>query len=156
MSATKRKLDLFQLLNGLSRKDFNSYKSLTDEEKKEVLPLIVMRWMSGTTDARQVMFLNELVNPHVFSIHKHKDLLVQLLTICGSGRSQRYTWSKAKTKKSNTPVAIDVIREYFGYNTSDATDAFHILTSSDIMDYAIQLGKQPDEITKLKKELKDK
>lgn len=154
---TDRKLDLFQLLNGLSRKDFNSYKSLTEEEKKEVLPLIVMRWMSGTTDARQIVFLNELVNPFVFSTHKHKDLLVQLLSICGSGRGQRYTWNKAKSKKkSANPIATEVVKEYFGYNTTDAADAIRILSADDVMGYAIELGRQSEDITKLKKELKDK
>jgi len=157
MSATNRKLDLFQLLNGLSRKNLDSYASLSEEEKKEVLPLIIMRWMSGTSDARQIMYLNELVNPYVFSMHKHKDLFVSLLTVCGSGKSQRYTWNKAKSKKkSATPIAMSVVQQYFGYNATDAIDALVVLSASDVLDYAIQLGLQSDEMSKLKKELKDK
>ena len=157
-AATKqRKLDIFQLLNGLSKKDLEAYHSLSEEEKKEVLPLIVMRWMSGTNDARQVFFLNELVNPFVFPFYKHKDLLVNLLSICGPGSPRRYQWTKALSKKKATkPKSVEVIKQYFGYNTVDANDAFSILSADVIMDYANQLGWQPDEIAKLKKELKDK
>ena len=156
-STNKRKLDIFQLLNGLSKKDLKAYHNLSDEEKKEVLPLIVMRWMSGTDDARQVFFLNELVNPFVFPFYKHKELLVDLLSICGPGSSRRYQWNKALSKKkANKPKSVEVIKQYFGYNTVDANDAVSILSADTIMDYANQLGWLTDEISKLKKELKDK
>ncbi len=155
MSSKERNLDLFALLNGLSRNDYDYYQSLSDDEKKEVLPLIVMRWMSGTSDVRQVYFLNELVNQFVFPFYKHKDLLVRLLSICGSGRNTRYQWLKSQSKrKTSSPMVIGVIKEYFGYNTIDAIDALQLLSSDDILDYASQLGRQPDEVSKIKKELK--
>lgn len=158
MSTTeKRKLDIFQLLNQLSKNDVSGYHSLSEQEKKEVLPLIVMRWMSGTSDERQIIFLNELVNPFVFPFYKHKDLMVDLLAICGPGQSRRYTWNKALSKKkSSHPKAIEAIKEYFHYNTVDANEAFQLLSPDDILDYAHQLGWQADDISKLKKELKDK
>lgn len=158
MSPNKsHKLDIFQLLNGLSKKDLKAYHSLSEQEKKEVLPLIVMRWMSGTDDARQVFFLNELVNPFVFPFYKHKELLVDLLSICGPGSPTRYQWKKALSKKkANRPKCTQIVKAYFGYNTVDANEAVEILSADVIMDYAIQLGWQPDEISKLKKELKDK
>lgn len=156
-TAKQRKLDIFQLLNGLSKKDVEAYHRLSDEEKKEVLPLIVMRWMSGTPDARQVIFLNELVNPFVFPFYKHKDLLIDLLAICGPGSSKRYVWNKALSKKkANHTKATECIKQYFGYNTVDANDAVEILSADTILDYAQQLGWQADDISKLKKELKDK
>jgi hypothetical protein len=158
VSTTKqRKLDIFALLNGLSKKDIKAYTSLSEDEKKEVMPLVVMRWMSGTSDARQVYFLNELVNPFIFPFYKHKELLVALLSICGPGQSRRYNWNKSLSKKKgSSPVASAVVKEYFGYNTVDANDAIALLSTDDIMDYAQQLGYQSDEITKLKKELKGK
>lgn len=158
MSANEeRKLDIFQLLNGLSKGDVSVYHSLSDQEKKEVLPLIVMRWMSGTIDERQIVFLNELVNPFVFPFYKHKDLLVDLLAVCGPGTSRRYTWNKALSKKKSAhPKAVEVIKQYFHYNTVGANEALGILSADDIVDYAQQLGWQPDDISKLKKELKDR
>lgn len=155
MSNKQRKLNLFDLLNGLSKKEYEIYNALSEDEKKEAAPLILMRWMSGVSDAKQVYFLNELVNRFVFSCYKHKELLIRLLTICGSGHLTRYQWIKSSTKrKTSYPQSINVIKEYFNYNTVDAIDAFQLLSPEDILDYASQLGRQPDEIAKIKKELK--
>lgn len=151
----EHKLDLFQTLNKLSVKDQKFFHGLSDEEKKDFLPLILMRWMSGTKDPRQIIFLNELANPYVFALHKYKDILADLLTISSSGSSQRYTWLKVKSKKgTKTPTACKVIAEYYGYNQKHAQDALNLLTVEQILAYAEQLGYQSDEIAKIKKEMK--
>ena len=150
-----KRVEIFKLLGGLSKKSTTFYDNLSDEEKRQVAPLVVQRWLSGTDNARQVFFLNELVNPFVFSLYKHPDLLIKLMTICTPGRFQKHQWKKALTKKkSNTPNAVRVIRETFGYNTLDAIEALPLLTNADILAYAEDLGLQPDEIRKLKAELK--
>jgi len=157
MTQTKHKLDIFQTLNHISKKDRNFFKDLTDEEKKAFQPLVVMRWLSGTTDARQVYFLNELVNPFVFSMHTHKELIYYLMTTCTSGKSQRYTWNKALSKKSSTtPLSVSVIKDYFNYSTMHAIEALPMLTNDDILEYAEQLGRQKEEMTKIKRELKNR
>ena len=153
--AKQYKLDLFNFLNNLSRKNEKFYKTLSDEEIKEISPLIIMRWMSGTNDARQVYFLNELVNPFVFSLGKHKELLVDLMTLCGSGRECRYKFNKVKSKKtSKTPKTVEVVKEFFDYNTTDAIEVLPMISNDDILSFAEQLGKQPPEISAIKKELK--
>lgn len=150
-----RKLDIFQVLDRISTKDTNFYRNLTEEEQKAFVPLVVMRWLSGTSSARQIFFLNELVNPSVFANHQHKELLFYLMTICGPGKKQRYFWNKTVSKKStSTPTAVTVIREYFGYNTLEAAEAMKLLSNDNIMFYAEELGTQPDVLSKLKKELK--
>ena len=153
--AQERKLDIFRTLNHIDRKDQNFYGDLSEEEKKGFLPVIVARWMSGTSDAKQVYILNEIVNPYVFSLHTHKELLYQLMTVCTSGRTKRYFWNKtASNKQTNLPETIEVIKEYFGYSTSHARDALKLLSKADILDCAEQLGRQKDEIAKITKELK--
>jgi hypothetical protein len=155
MSKNERKLDLFNALNRLSRKERDYYNTLSEAEKKEFLPLIIMRWMSGTKDANQVYLLNEVVNPFVFGLHKHKELLADLLTISASGRGQRYTWMKAKNKAiSKAPIATSVIQEMYSYTMVQANEALQILSDEAIIEYAEKLGRQSDEISKLKKELK--
>ncbi len=155
-SPKKYKLDIFDVLKQLSVKNREFYAKLNEEQQKAFMPLIVMRWLSGTRDARQIVFLNELVNPFVFSLYHHKELLAQLMATCTSGSSRRYIWNKAKTKASSTPLALGVIREIFGYNSTHAADALSLLSASDILEYAEQLGRQKDEIAKLKKELKNR
>lgn len=150
-----RKLDIFKVLSGISTKDTEFYHRLSDEERKGFLPIVVARWLSGTSNAKQVYFINELVNPFIFSLHKHPELLFDLMTLCGPGKSQRYYWNKTVSNKSTKhPIMISVIREYFGYNTMQAKEALPLLSKDDILEYAEDLGKQKDEMTKLKKELR--
>ena len=98
-----------------------------------------------------------MVNPFVFSLYKHPELLYDLMTLCGPGKSQRYFWNKTVSSKSNNiPTTVSVIREYFGYNTIQAIEALPLLSNDDILEYAADLGTQKDIITKLKKELKSR
>lgn len=153
----QKKLNIFNVLARINEKDTNYFDRLTEEEQKAFLPLIVMRWFSGVSNARQVYFINELVNPFVFSLHRHKKLLYYLLTICGSGGSQKYFWNKTISKKSSsTPMTIKVLRDYFGYSTLESIDALPLLSDIDIIMYAEELGCQKDEISKIKKELKSR
>jgi len=155
MTQKKHKLDIFQVLGQISKRNRNFYSSLSEEEQKALMPLVVMRWMSGTSDARQLFFLNELVNPLVFSLYDHKELLVHLMSICGPGKTKRYFWNKAKSKKkTSTPTCVNVIRDYFGYNTLDAIEALPLLSDIDVLTYATHLGRQKEDVAKIKKELK--
>lgn len=155
MSTKKHKLDIFQVLNKLSVKDREFYSSLSEEEQKALAPLVVMRWLSGTRDARQIFFLNELVNPFVFSMANHKELLVDMMLISTSGRSQRYFWNKANSKKSsNAPKSVEVICDYFGYSTTEAVEVLPLFSAEDVLQLAEELGKQLDDIKTIKKELK--
>jgi len=149
------KLDIFQTLTSISRKNQEYYSNLSEEEKKGFMPLVVERWLTGTRDARQVYFINELVNPFVFSLANHKPLLYKLMTICTSGKSGRYNWTKALSKKSSsTPIAISCIKQYYDYSTLHAIDALPLLSNDDILLIAEDLGKQKEDIAKLKRELK--
>ncbi len=155
MMAKKHKLDIFTVLEQISTKNLNYYDALSEEEQKAFMPLVVMRWLSGTRNARQVYFLNELVNPSVFSLHKHKKFLYYLMTLCTTGSGQRYFWNKTLSKRSSAaPTVNATIREFFGYNSREAADALPLLSNDDVLSYAEQLGKQPDDIRKIKKELK--
>lgn len=154
MTKLERKLDLFDALNKLSRKDRDYYNTLSESEKKEFLPLIIMRWMSGTKDANQVYLLNEVANPFIFNLHKHKELLADLLVVGASGSGQRYTWLKKCKNSSNAPLTSLVIKETYSYTQSQANDALLLLSDDAIISMAEKLGRQSDEIAKIKKELK--
>lgn len=150
-----RALDIFRVLGAADKKQADFYAKLTDDERKEFQPFLVTRWMSGTPNPSQVCLLNEFVNPYAFSLTSHKQLLWQLLTICTSGKSQRYVWNKLPSKReTGRPNAVKAVKEYFGYSTKDALDAMEILTRSQILDFAEQLGWQPDDIAKIRREIK--
>jgi hypothetical protein len=153
----KSPLDLFTTLNRISVKNREYYNDLDDESKKAFMPLVIQRWLTGTKDPRQVYFVNALVNPYVFQLHKHKELLYYLMTICGSGQSKRLVWKKAKGKHDTSkPVTIDLIKRAYHYNTVQAKDALQLLSKSDILDLAEDFGLQSEDVSKIKKELNSK
>lgn len=149
------KLDIFGLLNNINKKDVSYYSKLSEEEQKAFVPIVTMRWLSGTKNEKQIIFLNELVNPYVFSLHKHKQLLYNLMIVSASGIHQRYSWIKCKPKKTKTlPECERIVSEYFRYNIKQASDAIPLLSDDTILEIAEELGLQKEEVTKLKKELK--
>lgn len=153
--AAERKLDIFRVLEAASTKDVDFYVNLTEQEEKALAPFVVQRWMSGTSSASQVYFINELLNPFVFTLANHKQLLWYLFTACGSGKKQKFSWSPLPGKKNTTkPLATQVVMEYYNYSTREAVDVLSMLTRSTLIGMAEDLGWQPDEISKLKKEVK--
>lgn len=155
MAEQKYKFDIFKLLERLSVKDKAFFDNMTPEDLKALQPLVLMRWMSGTTDTRQIFFLNELTNTMVFPLTKHKQLLLNLLMISSSGKAKRYFWNKAKNnKKTSTPHTIEVIKQYFGYSTIEAKEAMPLLNNEDILGYAAYLGLQDNTVKAVAKELK--
>lgn len=153
---TKHKLDIFHVLDRISRKDPLFFNNLDEEQQKAFSPLVVMRWLSGTYSPLQIVLLNQLVNHLVFPLGKHKGLLYDLMTICTSGKTQRYVWNKMNSKKSVMPKSVAIIQEYYGYSKKHSLEALPLLTNEDIISHAEDLGKQKDEIRELKKELKSR
>jgi hypothetical protein len=155
MAEKKYAMDIFKVLEKLNQKDRKFFEELPEEDLKSIHPLVLMRWMSGVADARQVYFLNELVNSMVFPLTKHKQLLLKLLMISGPGKYRRYNWTKAKGKStSNTPKSLALVKQHYGYSTNHAIDALKILSNDAILQIAEDLGKQPEEVREISKELK--
>lgn len=152
----EHKLDIFRVLKQADLKDADFYSKLTEEERKAFQPFLVARWLSGTYSSRQIYFLNELVNQLVFSLAPHKQLLWQLLTLCTSGKAQRYVWNKLPSKASaSRPVSTKAIAEHYNYSVSKATAALECLTGDDVLEIAEALGWQSEELAKIRKEYKD-
>jgi hypothetical protein len=147
-------LDIFKLLNDIDNpKSGDLYTTMSDDERKGFAPLVVMRWMSGTSDERQIILLNEFVNPYVFSLGKHPHLLMQLLQTASSKTSKRYVWLGIKSKKKLVE-AYRVIQEYFELSTREAK-TYSLPPVEELIKMAEELGWQKDEIAKLQKELKE-
>jgi len=149
-------LDIFAVLDQLNSGNLDLWDSLSEEEQKGFSPFIIARWMSGTSDPLQIMYLNEFVNPHIFNsvIGKRTEVMAMLLAICGTGNRRRFKWvaeSKKGSKQSN--MALDIVKEYYDYTSREAQSQLSLLSTEDIIQLAEELGYQPDELKKLKKEL---
>jgi len=153
--AKQYKLDIFKLLTEISKKNTKYFDTLSDEEIKEIAPLVLMRWQTGTNNAYQIYMLNELVNPFVFSLQKHKKLLVHLMTLCTGGISSRHKFIKRKSKKTTKmPKVVAVIKEFMDYSTKATLESLPLISNEDIISFAEQLGRQKAEMTVIKKELR--
>lgn len=152
---SKFKLDIFDVLNRIDRGEHHLYSTLSDDERKSFAPLVVMRWMSGTKDERQIIFLNELVNPFVFPLGKHQELLTSLLAVASSKKQRRYFWLSAKGKGKSVPKnALKVLMQYHGWSEREAKKMFTVFSNDDIIELANELGWQKEEMTLLNKEMK--
>lgn len=155
MATKEYKLDIFDLLNKLNSKSAGDiYSKLSDEEKKGFAPLIVMAWMSGTSDERQIILLNEFVNSYVFTLAKHPHLLMQLLQVASSKTPKRYQWMSVKNKAKKAQT-LKVIQEYFDMSERESKLMSPQPTPEELISMAEELGWQSDEMNVLKKELKD-
>jgi len=148
-----RPLDIFNVLEQADTKQYDMYSKLSDKEQKAYAPLVVQRWLSGTTDKQQIILINEILNPYVFALQKHKDLLWKLTTICTSGSKKRYTWSKAIVDNHSDNESIKCIKKYFNYNTKHATQVYNTIDKALIIDMAEELGYTDSDINKIRKEL---
>lgn len=151
------KLDIFEVIKNIDAKNTEFYSSLNDEGKKAFVPFLVTRWLSGTNNARQVYFLNEIVNPFLFVAHiqrDHKALLWLLLTITGSGKPYRRSWIGQPKKEVAKPASTRLVAQRYNYSLRDAADAIKCLTGNDILDIADELGVQKEVISEIRKEWK--
>lgn len=152
MKKTKYKLDIFSLFNKIDSGDLKFYEKLSNDEKKDYSPLIIMRWLSGCDDHRQIVFLNTLVNTMVFPLAKHIELLSKLLVVASSKNKKRYQWIGQKKSSNKVSNKIKVLSEYFGYSEREAKLNLKLINNNEYEIMANELGWQEEEITKLRKE----
>jgi hypothetical protein len=98
-------LDIKRELEAVDLRNYNFYDNLSDQEKKDFSPYVLMRYVSnvqGETDIQE-WFLettNELVNKDHWVLSKnHKALLWKLFAGCGAGVKTYHPYLKAGTKE---------------------------------------------------------
>ena len=147
----ERQLDLWGFLGQLSKRDLSAYDRLTDEQKKEAAAFVIMRWLTGTADAAQIVRLNTFVNPYAFSLGQEKGLLFKLLAASCTNSGGRYTWLKAPGAKAQK-LRLDVIKSYYGVSTKEAS-SYTTIEDGTVVQMAEELGWDDEQLKKLKKEL---
>lgn len=144
--------NIFDILKRLGNKNVEYFETLSEEQLKELQPLVLMRWMSGTLSGGQIVLLNNIVNPFVFSLPKHKMLLLYLLMI-SSFKGGRLQWKKPPKRQSKFPITVSALKQYYKYSAKQAEEVIQLHTNEQIMDIAGLCGFQKEELTELKKEL---
>ena len=101
-----KKIDLKSMLGAVDRRNKDFYSQLSDEQKKEFSPFMIMRWTSSIKGSKQLQehyleLTNEFLNKDFSVLYKHKELCWMLASIIGIGRNQFHPWIgvSKKTKK---------------------------------------------------------
>ena len=144
--------NLFDFFSKVDSGNFDAISKLSDAEKKSMAPIVLMRWLSGTASKKQILHINHILNPVVFDLYKHQDLLFQLMVACSDGTSKRYKWIKKESKIKKKPITLDIIQKYYECSMREAEEYINSIKSEDIMSMALALGEDKSIIDKLKKE----
>lgn len=129
------KNDIFEVIKHLDNKDYGYYDSLTDEQKKDIQPYTLMRWLStasGNEEIHKLMtiLVNENVNKDFWQMSKYKDLQWKLLCTCGLKKWMRHQW--IPMSKSNNDKEYKTIRAFYkDLNEQDFAIRYKALTKDD-------------------------
>lgn len=145
-------LDLFGFLGQLNRRDPLAYDRLSDEAKKAAHPLVIMRWLTGTSDQAQIVRLNEFANKYVFALGTDKALLFKLLAAACTGKTSRTNWIKGPGSKS-ARLAIQAVAAKYECSIREAEEYLQFLSAEDVVLCAEEVGWDKDSLKKLTSEL---
>lgn len=153
-----KKLPLAQILNALDRKDRNYYKNLSDEDKKQVPFVPLLRYMSsvkGTAMEEQYNLLatNSKVNKNFFDISAkdHGNLLWLLLTTVSLNiGSQYHEWIAFKKGPQNKKAKL--LMTFHPAMKEDEVELLSTLyTDKELIAEAVDRGMDEKAVKKLLK-----
>lgn len=91
------KNNIFEVLKNIDKNNFSYYKTLLPEQKDELQPYTLLKWLSNTydknTDEYYTKMTQEMINKYYNKI-EDKELLFQLLCCCGIGNYVKHKWIK--------------------------------------------------------------
>jgi len=152
-----KKLDLFKVvLPNIDLRNMDYYASLSAEEKKEIAPYVLMRFMSNVKQPNLVdhhlIMVNELVNHEFSSLSKHPELQWKLLCLCGVGTKQFHPWiapSKKQTK-SKVQQALHQLKPHYKQDELELLES--LMTVDEMREMFLSAGYEDKEINELCKD----
>jgi hypothetical protein len=118
------KLTIKQEMSAIDRKNRKWYDSLTEDEKKQVSPWLLMRYVSSVKhdikafEEHYLEFTNELVNTHFNTLRHHPQLQLQLMQVIGLGKEQFHPWI-APGKRGKMDKNFNFFAEKFPHMNDD-------------------------------------
>lgn len=145
---------IFDILAKIDEKDRDWLFSLEYfDDEKQIVPLLLARWLSGSKDEQSTIILNEFANPYIFRLFQYKQLLTALLMTATTGRKQRYAYPKQPKTRTHT-LATSLLCKHYRVPKRQAEDIIKMYTVDSIQELAELHGWQKDEIKKLRDEFK--
>ena len=152
--AKGKKLDLFKVVLpqiDLRNKDY--YASLSAEEKKEISPYVLMRFMSSVKQQSLVdhhlIMVNEIVNRDFSCFSKHPELQWKLLCLCGAGTKQFHPWVPPGRKQAKSKVQEALFKLHPHYKSDDLDLLEELMTDDEKTELFRSAGYDDKEIAEL-------
>lgn len=146
-----RTVNIFDTLKRIDQRQEDYYDGMMETDQKQLHPLVMTRWMSGTSDPAVIQMLNLTNNKFNFILAAHKPLLMRMLLLSASGSSRRYQWL-SKTKDTSQNRSLKVLVEYYNCSQRESEMYVKMHTMDELVQMAEHVGWQDDEIKALMKE----
>lgn len=152
-----KKLALGKVLDALDNRNISFYDTLSDDEKKEFQPFVLMRFMSSSSNSPieskySLISTNEIVNKHFWDLSKEKELHARLLSACGLGSKQRHDWiTGTKSTKDIVSEFIKMVLKNQGWNANNTEIRLYIsnINGDELEDLCNEYGKSKEDTKKI-------
>lgn len=130
-------LDIKRELKAVDLKNYDFYDNLTDQEKKEFSPYVLMRYTANVQGDREIQewfveMTNELVNKNHWDLSKnHKALLWKLFAATGAGITTYHPYLKAKSKEKANKIEKLLVEIYPAMKMSEIKMLGAMMTKED-------------------------
>jgi len=138
-------LDIKKELSAVDLRNHDFYKNLSDEEKKQFNPFILMRYTSNVNASPDVEewfveMTNEMVNKNYSSISKHKELLWKLYASTGDGLKFFHPYLAAGKKEKAVKIEKLLAELNPAMKMSEVKMLANLMTKADIEELFDSLG----------------
>jgi len=140
-------LDIKRELRAVDQREYNFYDNLSDQEKKEFSPYILMRYVANVQLNEpdiQEWYLertNEFVNKNHWTLSKnHKSLLWKLFASCGTGINCYHPYLKASSKEKAIKIEKLLLELYPAMKLEDIKIMAKMMTKEDKTELFDKMG----------------
>jgi len=156
---TKYKLNMFDALRAMDKKDRDFWDNLNEQEKKGFAPFVMVRWASTVSHPMKEMdewwlkATNLRFNVNLLNLNsetaKHPKLQWLMATTCSPGMgAMKHEWVgyKKKTTKTNNKIKNFFIQQFPTLSDEEIALLMEITTNKEIKQYATDLGYNDNAI----------
>lgn len=153
--ANDNKINIIKFINEIDNGNFNQYEELSLEQRKTISMVVLSRWLSCMKNTKQLLSVNNILNPLIFKFaYTHSNLVYKLMLVCSSGTQKQYRWLSKGKSIGTKPISVDVISKYYGLSKKDSMKYLNLLGVDNVVECATSMGYDDKELTKIKNEFK--
>lgn len=142
MAAKNYSNDIFKVLTEIDKRNFDFFKNYDEKKFNELQPYTLLRWLSSVVTGNvehYILKTNEIVNTKLFQLSEHKELLLNMLCVCGIGSWTKHSWIPIKKEKSDKDETI--LKTFYKLSDEEWEVKKNIITDDEKNEIMKYLGK---------------